>query len=249
MIYKVNGIDLYTAIGFVPDSNRASSNSFEQPYSIKPVFRKKWDDEDGEDIDLTSPRFKEARVFRLEGVMWATSETDYNTKKATLATIFDEPLLAVQAKGDVNTIVNATLKSIPVWERMTQVKGHDTIVTKIAIELDEVMGVALPEYGLWYGPSSAIPVTGADVMALTDSLPAAEIELHTGTTMRYFSFVIDSTLSLSDVTDLDGGPYGDITSQYILRGSVVIGGVTYDIYTMEVAVPYAVTRRHKGEFS
>jgi len=242
--YKINGVDLYTSIGFVADSNRSSSDSFERPNEIKPIFTHDYGDDNGVDIDLVSPRFKQARVLRLEGYIYATSEADYKAKKSAKDALFATALLTIEA-DEVGVTVNATFKGTPTWNRLTKVKGETQIVTKVAFEFDEVMSIATPSYNLFYGPSSAIPVTEADVLALTQVTYVSEVTLNTGTTNRFFSLVLQSDKSIISVTDLDGGAFGNITSQYVLRGTVVVSGHTYNIYSMEVAVPYSTAHHHK----
>ena len=241
--YKINGVDT-GSFGFVPESGRNTSNSFEQPNDPKTVFSHEWADEDGIEYDNVSPIARSARVFKLDGYLYADSEVDYNTNKSGLLDILSDPILTLFA-SEVNVTVNAKFKGFSTWQRMTQIKGSTKIVTKVTMEFNELMGTDLPVYDLYYGPADSIPVTAGDVTALTDAVYSTNVTMNTGTTYRFFSLAIQVGKSIVSVTDLDAGVFGDVTSQYTLRGTATISAHTYNIYSMEVAIPYSTSHRHK----
>lgn len=100
-------------------------------------------------------------------------------------------------------------------------------------------------FSLYYGPSAAIPVTGSDILALNQTIFAPSLTLNTGTTNSVFSIVIQTSKTISAVTDLDAGGFSDIKSLYTVQGTVTISEVVYNIYTMVNALPYSTNHRHQ----
>jgi hypothetical protein len=110
------------------------------------------------------------------------------------------------------------------------------------------------QYGMFYGPSASAPVNSANVRALgTKTLVSAggTTILDTGNTQINFTMALPTTVAASDtissVTDLDA-LNADITSSYVLSTFNVNDGggtaVSYKVYTMTIASPYASSHRH-----
>jgi len=110
------------------------------------------------------------------------------------------------------------------------------------------------QYGIFYGPSASAPVNSANVRALgTKTLVSAggTTQLDTGNTQVNFTMALPTTVAASDtissVTDLDA-LNADITSSYVLSTFNVNDGggtaVSYKVYTMTIASPYASSHRH-----
>jgi hypothetical protein len=110
------------------------------------------------------------------------------------------------------------------------------------------------QYGMFYGPSASAPVNSANVRALgTKTLVSAggTTILDTGNTQVNFTMALPTTVAASDtissVTDLDA-LNADITSSYVLSTFNVNDGggtaVSYKVYTMTIASPYASSHRH-----
>jgi len=98
---------------------------------------------------------------------------------------------------------------------------------------------------VYYGPSSGIPTTVGDLSALTSGLLATTFISNTGTTYRYFSLVMNQAYTISQILDLDAGAFNNITSNYIFRGTIVISGITYNVFTMINGIPYSTNHRHQ----
>lgn len=247
--YRVNGYDLFELAGFIADGGRVTSNSIERPRSPKPTYKYDFKDEQGVQWDFISPVFDEPRSLRLDGHIIATSEADYEAKKLALVTLLKSGLLTIYA-SHIEKTVSAKFKSFLTWERLTKIKGQTKIVTKIGIELDEIMDAVLPTYDLFYGSSAGFPLTQSAVQNLTNAAFSNVVELQTGTVNRVFSIVIQSDKNIVSVlsTPADApNPIGlstEITSQYTQRGTVIIGGVTYKIMSMQVGFPYSSNHKH-----
>lgn len=245
--YKINGTDLNTAVGFVADDSRATSNSFERPHDDKPIFEHDYGDENGKVYDLVSPRFKEARVLRLSGWIVASSEADYKSKKAAFAAILATPLLTLFAE-EVDETVNATKPRFTTWERLTPIKGSSRIITRVVIEMDEVMNVALPTYGIYLGSSAGLLATEADVLALDALAWTTTPSLSTGTVNRFFHLVVGEGVSIVSATNV-GALFPDITLLYTPQTGITVDGNPMDVYTMEIGIPYSEDRTHEFELA
>ena len=104
---------------------------------------------------------------------------------------------------------------------------------------------------LFYGPVSSSPTTSSDVRGLpnvrfTDA--ANPFNLDTGSVQRIFSVAMPSTLSVTEVLDLDA-LNANITANYVLSTLDVEDGggnlVSYHVYTMSNAIPYTSNHRHR----
>jgi len=112
------------------------------------------------------------------------------------------------------------------------------------------------QYGMFYGPTSALPVTSVAIRALgTKTLVTSggTTQLNTGSSQTFFTIALPVTVSSTDavtsVIDLDALS-ADITTQYtngLATFNVNDGGgtaVSYNVYTMTIATPYASSHRH-----
>ena len=107
---------------------------------------------------------------------------------------------------------------------------------------------------IFYGTGATAPTTSADVRGLTNKVfttTANPFTLNTGATNRFFTVALPtrntSHDTITSVTDTDALG-ADITANYVNSAFSVGdgGGVnsTYNVYTMEVATPYAADHRH-----
>ncbi len=238
--YKIDGIDLFTSVGFLADVNRATSNSIEQPANVSEVFSHTWDDGFVE-YDLVTIPGDQPRKIRIEGHLYATSEADYRSKKSSLEVIRKKPYSTIYSP-ELDSTINAKFESFSTWQRLTPIKGQTKIVTKIAMDFNEVLGIALPTYSIYYGPSDTIPNTAAQVTALNSGEFANEITMDTGTTKRIMNIAIQTGRTIVSTTDLDS-VFGAVT--YTQRGTVTIAGNSYNIYSLELGLPYQPSHRHK----
>jgi hypothetical protein len=240
-MYKINGTNLFDSCGFLADKSRDSSGSFERLADPADVFSHTW--ENGNvDWDLNTVPGKKPRTFKLVGYITATSEADYFLKKDRFEVLI-RSRIAVIYNDQTGTTVNAKLSKIPVWDPITGSKGRAIIYTKISCEFDELVGIALPVYGLYFGASSAVPTTTAMVTALTAGPFATTIDVQTGTTNRVISIAIPEGHSITSVTDLDNPLFPAVT--YTLQGTIVVGSVNYYIYSLQLGAPYSTNHRHR----
>lgn len=104
---------------------------------------------------------------------------------------------------------------------------------------------------IFYGPSSSAPTTSSDVRALSSKIftdGSNPFTLNTGNTNVNFTAAMPATLSISSVVDLDA-LNAVITNSYVSSTFNVndAGGtaVSYKVYTMTIASPYASNHRHQ----
>lgn len=104
---------------------------------------------------------------------------------------------------------------------------------------------------IFYGPSSSVPVTSANVRALPDRLFTNgndTFNLNTGSTEVNFTVAIPDTETISQVLDLDA-LNANITAEYVNNPFNVDDGggtaVAYNVYTMTIAIPYSSNHRHQ----
>ncbi|MCY1535763.1 hypothetical protein D9M68_711820 [compost metagenome] len=95
---------------------------------------------------------------------------------------------------------------------------------------------------MYFGTTSYAPTNVSDLSRVS---PVKEYILNTGTSGMFFNIVIKTGVPILSVVDLDAGAFGDITSAYALNGSLMVEGVMYNHYLMELAAPYSYSHRHK----
>lgn len=104
----------------------------------------------------------------------------------------------------------------------------------------------------FYGPTASSPANSAAVRALgndTFHTGATTFNLNTGTTQTKFVVALPPSVTISSVVDLDA-LNAVITSEYVLTGTINVldaGGTNraYNIYEMNVGVPYSTSHRHQ----
>jgi hypothetical protein len=104
---------------------------------------------------------------------------------------------------------------------------------------------------IFYGPSSSVPTTSANVRALPDRLFTNgndTFNLNTGSTEVNFTVAIPDTETISEVLDLDA-LNANITAEYVNNPFNVDDGggtaIAYNVYTMTIAIPYSSNHRHQ----
>jgi hypothetical protein len=242
--YRINGLELYQNLGIILDEDKTTADSFEALPDIEDVFTKDWGDGVIE-YDLKAPVVAKPRVLNIKGTMISDSIGEYQSRRTALKTLLNKPFVTVE---QVETGYSYKARRKPgstQWHRITNLDGK--VAVAIQFQLDEVKqdtsAVVFPAYTIYYGPSSSVPVTEADILALTPGAFANEIILNTGTNNRIFSLVTDKTIT--SITDLDAGSFSNLTVAYTLRGTITISGITYKIYSLENALPYTSNHRHK----
>lgn len=104
---------------------------------------------------------------------------------------------------------------------------------------------------IFYGPTSSAPATSSAVRNLPSRIftdGSNPFTLNTATTEKIFSAAMPSTLSISEVLDLDA-LNANITANYanstISVADYTGTSSTYNVYTMTNAIPYTSNHRHQ----
>jgi hypothetical protein len=104
---------------------------------------------------------------------------------------------------------------------------------------------------IWHGPCGAPPIDSAGVRSLGSKVftdTSNPFNLQTGTVYNNFTVAMPSTLSLTEVLDLDAlnanitANYGGTTFNVTDGGGVA---TPYHVYTMTNAIPYTYNHRHQ----
>lgn len=111
--------------------------------------------------------------------------------------------------------------------------------------------VTTARYITFFGPSASLPSNSAQVRALPSNiyhLSPLFLTLNTGSTLTKFVVALPPGVTITSVVDIDAFDT-DITSFYILTGTVSVndaGGTprSYNLYAMDIAVPYTSNHRH-----
>lgn len=103
----------------------------------------------------------------------------------------------------------------------------------------------------FYGPTATSPTNSATVRALPSSAfytGSTTFTLNTGSTLIKFVVALPPGITITSVIDLDALS-ANITSEYVLTGTINVldaGGTNrpYNIYEMDIAIPYSSSHRH-----
>ena len=107
---------------------------------------------------------------------------------------------------------------------------------------------------IYYGPSSSVPTTSADLVALNSTLTNGSnpFLLNTGTSYNNFTVAIPNTNSITSIIDLDAFNV-QLLSHYsntrVINVEVNGASVTYYAYTMTNGIPYNPSHRHQVTFT
>lgn len=97
----------------------------------------------------------------------------------------------------------------------------------------------------FYGAAAASVTNEAGIKALPQAAIAAQntFTLSTGTTRTKFIIAIPATKSISVITDTSAMNL-QITDDYVNVGTIVVGEEDYDIYELNLSVPYSTSHSH-----
>ena len=138
LTYKINGFDLYKALGILTSADRVTVNSFEAPNDVKPAFSHDWQDENGIEYDTTSPVYLQPRVFTIKGTISAIGIDNYNATKMALKYLLYQPYVTIEVPA-ISVKVNAKLKPGGIkWERQTHLAAY-RILANVQFQFDEIM--------------------------------------------------------------------------------------------------------------
>jgi hypothetical protein len=104
---------------------------------------------------------------------------------------------------------------------------------------------------IFYGSTSSTPLNSGDVRSFTNKIFTDGLNpftLNTGNVYNNFVVAIPSTLSITEVLDIDALS-ANITDSYIMNTFNVLDfigtNVSYNVYTMTNAIPYSSNHRHQ----
>lgn len=238
---KFNGLGWFTAYRCVWESGL---DAFAQLLELKEAESYDWPERDGKEYYLLNRKVK-PRTLPMVFLLMGDDEADFWLRFNAL-----EDLLL--ADGTIDMYVNETRRAYTVFynrpanaQAITLFTEGGKVCARFTLEFIEPNPRNRPVYDLYYGPCAAIPVTEADVLALTNAVFAAEVTYGTGTTHRFFAFVLQADKSISSVTDTVTGE--NITDLFILRSTINIGGADKNIYCMVTGAP--LPTNHDLEFT
>ena len=134
--YSINGQDLYSTYGIIVTGGL---DTFLAPNERKEPFSKDWGDSDGIEYDLSSVVLQ-ARTFKIEGYIIASSLADFNTKFNALKTVLNSTGYLVITVGAIEDSFTAFCKSVPDFRGVTKrIKNSDKLGFFISMEFAEVM--------------------------------------------------------------------------------------------------------------
>jgi hypothetical protein len=137
-MYKINGYDLYAAFGIYPDQDRTTADSFEKPAEPVEVFSHNWGNGVVE-YDLNATPQLKPRLFTIKGTLYVETFADYQATMLAVNTVLYENYVTLESTA-VGVKVNAKLKGIPTWNRLTPLDGKIAIL--VAFQFDEVLQAA-----------------------------------------------------------------------------------------------------------
>lgn len=140
-MYRINGYDLFLAFGILPDADRTTADSFENPIrDMAEVFSYTWPDGVVE-YDLQAPVKFKPRVFTIKGTLIVDNQADYEATKDALSSVIHAPYVTLEMVS-TGIKVNARIRNGgSQWNRITHLEGK--IAVKIQMQFDEVMQEAL----------------------------------------------------------------------------------------------------------
>jgi len=134
--YKINGYDLFLALGIIPDSDRTTADSFEKPAGILPAPSYQWAEGINE-VNLLAPVIKKPKVLIVKGHLVADNLTIYNATKTALEGFLYQPYLTLEAVH-LGLKYNARLQDDGItWHRLTDLTGQ--IIVQIQFTFDQIL--------------------------------------------------------------------------------------------------------------
>lgn len=134
--YKVNGYDLVSAFGIIPDADFTTADSFEKPADPVEVFSHTWEDGVVE-YDLLAPSRVKPRLFTIKGTLLADSLSEYLATKAGIESVFNQNYVTLE-QIDTGEKANAKLKGGGNWHRITNLSSSK-IAVQVQFQFDEVL--------------------------------------------------------------------------------------------------------------
>jgi hypothetical protein len=133
--YKLGGLDIYSTYRMVIQEGSNPILQFRKP---KPRFTNDWKEENGLEYDLTETPKYEDRVFRIQAVIMADSEADFNTRYNALYSALNVAGTVTLESLELSKTVNVIYSDMPDLDRLTRMKHGGKVVVKFTLELKEV---------------------------------------------------------------------------------------------------------------
>jgi len=135
--YKINGYDLFLALGILPDSDKTTADSFEKPAGILEAEKYQWA-EGILEYNLNTPVILKPRVFIIKGHMLCDNVDDYTATKLALRSIIYQNYVTLEA---VHLVEKANARIQPdgiSWHRVTNLNSP-RILVEVQLTFDEIL--------------------------------------------------------------------------------------------------------------
>lgn len=225
IISKVATAPTYTEpVGTINQSNASVEYGSDWSYSHKAKFTK------NDAGNLTSATF--------DGIDFSSSEILVNEKTMTIT------------RSDITTTqtISATFNYADGEIKNNNFDIPDSRGQILAGSVSAQFTITPFYYYFYDSVSDSWTSTSENVRALTHTEESSSKTLSTGTTNKIFVVALPSNKSITKVID-DTAMQADITSEYVLQGTTTVtNGSTnmeYNVYKMEMAVPYTSSHNHK----
>jgi len=135
--YKVNGYDLFLALGILPDADKTTADSFEKPAGIVEPEKYQWA-EGILEYNLNAPVILKPRVFVIKGKLLAKDLANYNALKVALPGFLYQPYLTLEA-AHLGVKANARLQPDGIsWHRLNNLNAGK-IWVEVQFTFDEIL--------------------------------------------------------------------------------------------------------------
>jgi len=135
--YKINGYDLFLALGILPDGDKTTADSFEKPAGTLEAEKYQWA-EGILEYDLSKDPILKPRIFIIKGYLICDNVDDYTATKLALRSIVYQNYVTLEA---VHLYEKANARIQPdgiSWHRITNLNSGK-IAVQIQLTFDEIL--------------------------------------------------------------------------------------------------------------
>ena len=133
--YLLNGKDLYTEYGIIISAGK--SDLLQYP-STKERFSNDWPDQNGKEYDLNAPVYFEDPKITLKGVMFASNESEFKTKRYNLFLELKKIGLSILRSIDLSKDFNVLYEESAQGNRNVIVKGTSLKAWELSLQFQTV---------------------------------------------------------------------------------------------------------------
>lgn len=133
-LYKLDGIDLYGAFGFI--AGNGSDDFLKLPTRKEPPSHN-WPEDNNIDYDLSAPAYMDKSAV-LNGHIIATSEADFWAKYQSLWALLSTPGQRIMEVVELAQSYKVFYKSSPLSKRLTRIKGATKIAVEVSLEFQVI---------------------------------------------------------------------------------------------------------------